>query len=98
MLKNKTVVLGVTGGIAAYKAADLASNLFQAGAVVKVVMTKSATEFIQPMTFEALTGNPVVVEMFGLNASHGITHIKLADSADIVVIAPATANIIAKIA
>jgi phosphopantothenoylcysteine decarboxylase/phosphopantothenate--cysteine ligase len=98
MLKNKTVILGVTGGIAAYKAADLASKLFQAGAVVKVVMTKSATEFIQPLTFEALTGNPVVVEMFGPKAPLGVTHIKLADSADIIVIAPATANIIAKIA
>jgi phosphopantothenoylcysteine decarboxylase/phosphopantothenate--cysteine ligase len=98
MLKNKSVILGVAGGIAAYKAADLASKLFQSGAVVKVVMTKPATEFVQPLTFEALTGNPVVVEMFGPGASHGITHIKLADSADIVVIAPATANIIAKIA
>jgi len=98
MLKNKTVVLGVTGGIAAYKAADLASKLSQAGAVVKVVMTKSATEFIQPMTFEALTGNPVVTEMFGPDAPLGITHIILADTADIVVIAPATANVIAKIA
>ena len=98
MLKNKTVVLGVTGGIAAYKAADLASKLSQAGAVVKVVMTKSATEFIQPMTFEALTGNPVVTEMFGPDAPRGITHIILADTADIVVIAPATANVIAKIA
>ncbi len=98
MLKNKTVILGVTGGIAAYKAADLASKLSQAGAVVNVVMTKSATEFIQPMTFEALTGNPVVTEMFGPDAPRGITHIKLADAADIVVIAPATANVIAKIA
>jgi phosphopantothenoylcysteine decarboxylase/phosphopantothenate--cysteine ligase len=98
MLKNKTVVLGVTGGIAAYKAADLASKLFQAGAIVKVVMTKSGTEFVRPMTFEALTGNSVVVDMFGPGAPHGITHVKLADSADILVVVPATANIIAKIA
>jgi phosphopantothenoylcysteine decarboxylase/phosphopantothenate--cysteine ligase len=98
MLTNKTIVLGVTGGIAAYKAADLASKLAQAGAKVKVVMTKSATEFVQPMTFEALTGNPVVTEMYGPKAPYGITHITLADAADVVVIAPATANIIAKIA
>ena len=98
MLKGKTIILGVTGGIAAYKAADLASKLTQAGATVRVVMTKSAREFVQPMTFEALTGNPVVTEMFGPEAATGITHINLADSADIVVIAPATANIIGKIA
>jgi len=98
MLKDKNIVLGVTGGIAAYKAADLASKLAQGGAKVTVVMTKSATEFVQPMTFEALTGNPVVTEMFGPQAAHGITHINLADNADAVVIAPATANIIGKIA
>jgi len=98
MLTNKTIVLGVTGGIAAYKAADLASKLTQAGAKVRVVMTKSGTEFVQPMTFEALIGNPVVTEMYGPKAPHGITHITLADTADMVVIAPATANIIAKIA
>ena len=98
MLKGKTIILGISGGIAAYKAADLASKLAQTGAIVKVVMTKSAREFVQPMTFEALTGNPVVTEMFGPEVSIGITHINLADSADIVVIAPATANIIGKIA
>ena len=98
MLKDKTIILGVTGGIAAYKAADLASKLAQAGATVRVVMTKAAREFIQPMTFEALTGYPVVTEMFGPEASSGITHINLADNADIVLIAPATANVIAKIA
>lgn len=98
MLKGKTIVLGVTGGIAAYKAADLASKLAQAGSKVRVVMTKEATEFVKPLTFEALTGNPVVTEMFGTDASEGITHISLADSADVVAIVPATANIIAKIA
>lgn len=98
MLSNKTIVLGVTGGIAAYKAADLASKLFQAGAKVRVVMTWEATEFVSPVTFEALTGNPVMTEMFGPNALPGITHITLADAADIVIITPATANIIAKIA
>jgi len=98
MLKGKNIILGVTGGIAVYKAADLASKLTQAGAKLKVVMTKSGTEFVQPMTFEALTGNPVVTEMYGPKAPQGITHITLADAADVVVIAPATANIIAKIA
>lgn len=98
MLSNKTILLGVTGGIAAYKAADLASKLYQAGAKVKVVMTWEATEFISPITFEALTSNPVVTEMFGPNVSSGITHITLADTANIVVIVPATANTIAKLA
>jgi phosphopantothenoylcysteine decarboxylase/phosphopantothenate--cysteine ligase len=98
MLKDKQIVLGITGGIAAYKAADLASKLTQAGASVRVVMTRSATEFVQPMTFEALTGNPVITEMFGPEAASGIAHINLADTADIVIVAPATANIIAKLA
>lgn len=98
MLANKTIILGITGGIAAYKAADLASKLTQAGAMVKVVMTKSATEFVTPLTFRSLTGNAVVTEMFGPTAEPGITHITLADAADAVVIAPATANNIAKLA
>ncbi|MDD5190550.1 MAG: bifunctional phosphopantothenoylcysteine decarboxylase/phosphopantothenate--cysteine ligase CoaBC [Dehalococcoidales bacterium] len=98
MLKKKIIVLGVTGGIAVYKVADLASKLTQSGADVHVVMTKSATEFVTPTTFEALTGNTVVTEMFGPRASHDIAHIKLADAADLMVIAPATANIIAKFA
>ena len=98
MLKNKVIVLGVSGGIAVYKVADMASKLTQAGADVHVVMTKSATEFVNPTTFEALTGNAVVTEMFGSRASHDITHIKLADAADLIVVAPATANIIAKFA
>ena len=97
MLKDKTIILGVTGGIASYKAADLASKLTQAGAKVIVVMTWEATEFVSPMTFEALTENPVVTEIFGPNASSGITHISLADQADVVAIVPATANIVAKI-
>jgi phosphopantothenoylcysteine decarboxylase/phosphopantothenate--cysteine ligase len=98
MLKNKTIVLGVTGGIAAYKTADLASKLAQAGANVKVVMTWEATELVKPLTFQALTGNPVVTEMFEPAPLSSITHISLADEADMVVIVPATANIIAKIA
>ena len=98
MIKGKTIVLGITGGIAAYKAADLSSKLTQAGANVKVVMTWEATELIKPITFQALTGNPVVTEMFKPAEPSKITHISLADEADIVAIVPATANIIAKIA
>jgi phosphopantothenoylcysteine decarboxylase/phosphopantothenate--cysteine ligase len=98
MLKNKVIVLGVSGGIAAYKAADLASKLVQAGAVVKVVMTWEATQLVQPLTFQALTGNPVVTEMFEPAPLSAITHVSLADEADIVAIVPATANIIAKMA
>jgi phosphopantothenoylcysteine decarboxylase/phosphopantothenate--cysteine ligase len=98
MLKHKMIVLGVTGGIAAYKVADLASKLTQAGADVRVVMTWEATELIKPLTFQALTGNPVVTGMFEPAPLAGITHVNLADEADIVAIVPATANIIAKIA
>jgi phosphopantothenoylcysteine decarboxylase / phosphopantothenate---cysteine ligase len=98
MLKNKVIVLGVSGGIAAYKAADLASKLAQAGAVVKVVMTWEATQLVQPLTFQALTGNPVVTDMFEPAPLSAITHVSLADEADIIVIVPATANIIAKMA
>jgi len=98
MLTNKTIVLGVTGGIAAYKAADMVSKLVQAGAEVRVIMTKSATEFISPLTFRSLTGQPVVTEMFELASEFSIEHVALAEAADVVVIAPATANIIAKFA
>ena len=98
MLKNKVIVLGVSGGIAAYKAADLASKLAQAGATVKVVMTWEATQLVQPLTFQALTGNPVVTDMFEPAPLSAITHVSLADEADIIVIVPATANIIAKMA
>jgi phosphopantothenoylcysteine decarboxylase/phosphopantothenate--cysteine ligase len=98
MLRNKTIVLGITGSIAAYKAAEIASQLTQAGAKVNVIMTEEAIEFISPVTFRALTGNPVVTEMFDLASEFSIEHVSLAKSADIVVIAPATANIIAKLA
>jgi len=98
MLSNKTIILGITGSIAAYKAAEIASQLTQAGAKVNVIMTKEAIEFISPVTFRALTGNPVVTEMFDLASEFSIEHVSLAKSADIVVIAPATANIIAKLA
>ena len=98
MLAEKTVVLGVTGGIAAYKAADLASKLTQAGASVNVIMTKSAMEFVSPLTFRAITHRPVVTSMFELASEFSVEHVALAEAADIVVIAPATANVIAKIA
>ena len=98
MLTNKTIVLGITGSIAAYKAADIASKLIQAGAKVEVIMTKSASEFITPLTFRSLTAQPVVTEMFELASEFSIEHVALAEVADVVVIAPATANIIAKLA
>ena len=98
MLKRKTVILGVTGSIAAYKAVDIASQLTQAGATVDVVMTEAATGFITPLTFQTITGRPVVAKMFGVNSESGIGHISLAEAADAIVIAPATANIIARLA
>ncbi len=98
MLTNKTVVLGITGSIAAYKAADIASKLVQEGARVKAVMTKSATEFIAPLTLRSLTSSPVATDMFELASEYSVEHIALADEADAVVIAPATANIIARLA
>jgi phosphopantothenoylcysteine decarboxylase/phosphopantothenate--cysteine ligase len=98
MLSNKTIVLGITGGIAAYKAAEIASQLTQAGARVNAIMTKEALQFISPVTFRALTGRPVVTEMFDLASEFSTEHVSLAKAADIVVIAPATANIIAKLA
>jgi phosphopantothenoylcysteine decarboxylase/phosphopantothenate--cysteine ligase len=98
MLSNKTIVLGVTGSIAAYKAAEIASQLTQAGAKVNVIMTKEAIQFISPVTFRAITGRPVVTEMFDLASEFSIEHVSLAEAADIVVVAPATANIIAKLA
>ena len=98
MLANKTIVLGITGGIAAYKAADIASKLTQAGARVEVVMTESATKFITPLTLRNITGRPVVTDMFELASEHSVEHIALSEAADAVVIAPATANTIAKLA
>ena len=98
MLSNKNIVLGITGGIAAYKAAEIASQLTQVGAKVNVIMTEEAMQFISPITFRAVTGRPVVTEMFDLASEFSIEHVSLAQAADIVVIAPATANIIAKLA
>jgi len=98
MLANKTIVLGITGSIAAYKAADIASKLTQAGARVEVVMTESATRFIAPLTLRSISGRPVVTDMFEPASELSLEHIALAEASDIVVIAPATANTIAKIA
>ena len=98
MLKGKTVLLGVTGGIAAYKAAALASALVKQHAAVEVVMTQHATEFITPLTFEQLTGRKALVDTFDRNFVHQVEHISLAQRTDLVIIAPATANICGKLA
>lgn len=98
MFSNKKVVLGISGGIAAYKAADVASRLTGRGADVHCVMTAHATEFISPVTLQALTGNPVVTEEFVRGPGWGIVHIDLADGADLLAIVPGTANVVAKIA
>jgi phosphopantothenoylcysteine decarboxylase/phosphopantothenate--cysteine ligase len=98
MLADKTIVLGITGSIAAYKAADIASELIQAGAKVEVVMTEPATKFITPLTLRSITGRAVVTDMFYTASQHGIEHIALGETADVVVIAPATASLIAKLA
>ncbi len=98
MLKGKTVLLGVTGGIAAYKAAALASALVKQHAAVEVVMTDNATQFVTPLTFEQLTGRRTMVNTFDRNFSHQVEHISLAERTDLVIIAPATANVCAKLA
>ncbi len=98
MLQGKQIVLGVTGGIAAYKAVELLRLLTKAGANVRVVMTREAMEFVAPLTFQTLSMNPVYTDLFSLVSERDIGHISLADRADLVVIAPATANIIGKIA
>lgn len=96
MLHGKTIVVGITGGIAAYKAATLCSKLKQAGAHVHVIMTKSATQFITELTLQTLTRNPVYTDTFDERDASVVSHIDLADKADLFVVAPATANIIAK--
>ena len=98
MLANKTIVLGITGSIASYKSADLASKLTQDGARVEVIMTESATRFISPITFRGVTSRPVVTSMWEMSSGFSIEHVALAEAADIIVIAPATADIIAKLA
>ncbi len=98
MLNGKTIVLGVTGGIAAYKAVELLRLLVKSGASVHVIMTSSATEFVTPLTFQTLSGNPVHTGIFNLVTEQEIGHISLADRADLFIIAPATANFIGKLA
>jgi phosphopantothenoylcysteine decarboxylase / phosphopantothenate---cysteine ligase len=98
VLNNRTIVVGVSGGIAAYKAAELVRLLVTAGAKVRVMMTRNATEFITPLTLQALSLNPVSTETFSLTQESEIGHIRLADTADAIVIAPASADIIAKAA
>lgn len=97
-LEDKHILLGVSGGIAAYKAADLASKLTGAGATVRTIMTESACKLIAPAAFEAVTGQPVYTSLWAGPEDFKIGHIQMADWADAVVVAPATANIIAKIA
>ena len=98
MLKNKQIILGVTGGIAVYKALELLRLLTKAGADVHVIMTRSAQEFVKPLTFQTLSSNPVHTELFNLIAEQQIGHISLADQADLLILAPATANIVGKVA
>lgn len=98
LLDSKNIVLGVTGSIACYKAAQLASNLVQSGAIVNVIMTESATRFVSPLTFRSITHNPVVTDIFDLHSEHAVEHVSLARQADLLLIAPATANFIAKLA
>ena len=97
-LTDVNILLAVTGGIAAYKAIDLASKLTAAGAKVNCIMTKNACELIRPKSFESVTGRAVFTSMWSGPSDYKISHISLAEQADIVVVAPATANIIAKIA
>lgn len=97
-LANKRILLGVTGGIAAYKSADLARRLREAGAEVRVVMTRAATEFITPLTMQAVSGNPVHLHLLDLQAEAGMGHIELARWADAVLVAPASADFMAKVA
>ena len=97
-LKDKTILLGVTGGIAAYKAAEITRLLVQRGAKVRVMMTRNAREFITPLTLQTLSQNPVATDTFSLTEESEIGHIRLADSADAVLIAPATADVLAKAA
>ncbi len=96
-LTNKRIVLGVTGSIACYKALELASKLVQNGALVDTIMTKSSQEFLTPLAFKSITHRDVITNMYDINSEFAINHVGLAESADIIVIAPATANTIAKI-
>lgn len=98
MAKKRTILLGVTGSIAAYKAADLASQLRQAGHSVHCIMTRDATRFITPLTLQTLSQNPVTLDLFDEEKDWKPSHLQLADTAHLLLVAPATANIIAKLA
>ena len=98
MLKGKTILLGVTGSIAAYKIAGLASALVKAGASVHVLMTENAVNFINPITFETLTGHKCLVDTFDRNFEFSVEHVSLAKAADLFLVAPASANVIGKLA
>ena len=98
MLKNKTVVIGVSGGIAVYKTLDVISRLRKLGVNVNVIMTKSATEFVTPLSFQSLSQNYVVCDMFEEPKTWDVEHISLAKASDVFLIAPATANVIGKMA
>ena len=97
-LKGKTIVLGITGGIAAYKMPNVAHALVKLGADVHVLMTQNATEFITPLVFETLTNRRCIVDTFDRNFQYDVAHVSLANAADLMLIAPATANVIAKMA
>ncbi len=98
MLKDKNIILGVSGGIAVYKAVEIVSRLKKAGAIVHVIMTEAAAKFVTPLTFREMSGNPVVVSMWNETTNWNVEHIALATLADAILIAPATANIIGKVA
>ena len=98
IIKEKNIIVGVTGGIAAYKSCELVRGLIKQDASVQVVMTKNATEFITPLTLQTLSGNKVAINTFDLEWESEIGHITLADNADLIVVAPATANFIGKVA
>ena len=98
MLSGKTVVVGVTGGIAAYKTVTLVGELKKQGADVHVVMTENATKFVTPLTFEVRSGNRCISDMWDRNFDYDVKHISLAKAADLIIVAPATANFIAKAA
>ncbi len=98
MLKGLNILLGVSGGIAAYKAVDLASKLTAAGAIVNTVMTAAACELVGPKSFEAVTNSAVFIDLWAIPQEYKVGHISLVDRADVVVVAPATANIIGKVA
>lgn len=97
-VQGKTIVLGIGGGIAAYKCCDLARSLTRAGADVRCILTRAGAHFVTPLTLQTLTGNPVHTEMFDLIEEKEIGHISLADRASLILVAPATADLIAKVA